>query len=497
MKRESRHRFSRAIGAASACSLLWVGCPPAAADAQHAGADVEPSAETRAAKRLEESVAHLLATLLTEFPTDDLLIGLVPELPYLLPPARAAALLEYAVDHNPNDPTLCRLMAELDFQRGEYEQALGYFERAKGRSQDTWEIDNRIAETLLALGRHQEVVDRLEANASKSTRPGETSYLLGQARTQLGDYTKARQHYENALRVNPQNAEWAYALGKLYLRLREPERARPYLELFASRQAARNAEALAAAKRRTQPEIHYASVPIAWERGEIAGILSNLCARGSALYRASGRDELAEQVLAQGREALEAAIEMAPEQPDAYRELARLYLRTAGRAAGETRATQAGNAGTPVRAAQLARRAVELEPSGENYLLLGRAYQAAADDRNAISALRRAAELEPKWLAPKNDLAWILATHTDDALRQPDEAVRLAEQAAALAQYRNPRVLNTLAAAYASAGQLAQARRVARNALSMARAAHNEALAADISRRLEEYAKLEPERGSD
>jgi len=457
---------------------------------------VEPSAEQRAEQRLEETVADLLATLLTDFPSDELLVGLVPELPYLLPPAKAAELLEYALDHNPNDPILCRLMAELDFYRGEYAQALRYFERASERSQDRWEVENRIAETLIALGRYQEIVDRLAEKAPQSTRPGETNYLLGQAFTQLGNYTKARQHYEKAVALNPQNSEWAYALGKLYMRLNEPAKAKPYLELFQARQAARNADALAAAKRRTQPEIHRATTPVAWERGEIAGILSNVCARGNALYRASGRIENAEQVLTQGRNALEAAIELAPEQPDAYRELARLYLRTAESAAGETRAAKAGNAGTPVNAAGLAKRAVDLEPSAENYLVLGRAYQADAEDRKAISALRRAAELEPKWLAPKLDLAWILATHSDVALRQPDEAVRLAEQAAAIAKYRNPRVLNTLAAAYASAGQLARAQRVAQNALTMARANHNEALAADISRRLEDYANEQSERES-
>jgi len=493
MRRDTRNRFSRALGVASACSLLWVWGAPAAADEQDAGVAVESSADERAEQRLEATVANLLTTLLTEFPNDELLVGLVPELPYLIPSDRAATLLEYAVDHNPSDTTLCRLMAELEFQRGEYEQALRYFERANERSPDTWEIDNRIAETLLALGRDQEVVDRLGANSVRSTRPGETNYLLGQAFTQLGNYTKARHHYEKALTVNPQNPEWAYALGKLYLKLHEPENARPYLELFASKQAARNAQALAAAKRRTQPEIHYASAPIAWERGEVAGMLSSLCARGSALYRASGRVELAEQALTQGREAFEAAIEIAPEQPDAYRELARLYLRATELAAGEARAKQINDTKASANAARLAKRAIELEPSGENYLLLARAYQAASDDRQAIPALRRAAELEPKWLAPKNDLAWILATHTDDALRKPEEAVRLAEQAAALARYRNPRVLNTLAAAYASAGQFDRARKVARNALTIARATHNDALAADISKRLKDYANEQPE----
>ena len=128
---------------------------------------------------------------------------------------------------------------------------------------------------------------------------------------------------------------------------------------------------------------------------------------------------------------------------------------------------------------------------------LGNAYRANAEDRRAISALRQTAELKPKWIAPKNDLAWILATHADAAIRQPAEAVRLAEQVAALVKYRNPYVLKTLAAAYASAGQFVRAAKVAEDALVMARANNNEALAADIGRQLELYTEEKVYRESD
>jgi tetratricopeptide (TPR) repeat protein len=58
-----------------------------------------------------------------------------------------------------------------------------------------------------------------------------------------------------------------------------------------------------------------------------------------------------------------------------------------------------------------------------------------------------------------------LATHPDRARRQPDEALRLAKTAADLTAYRNVEVLNTLAAAYASAGQFDRAVHVGQSAI--------------------------------
>jgi tetratricopeptide (TPR) repeat protein len=482
MRTEAKDRFSIALGAASACSLLWVSGLSAQENEREEGPAAEPSTEEQAVEPLKETVAVLLETLLTDFPDDALLVDLVPELPYLHHPTKAAALLEHALEHNPKNPMLCRLMAEMEFQKGEYETAITYFRKVSELSQQTWEIRNRIAESLMRLGRYQEAVDSLEEKAADSASPGQTDYLLGQAFNQLGDYTKARQYYEKALKENPQDSELAYALGKVYMKLNEPEKAEPYLEAFRKKQLARKSGMLEVAKRRAQPEIHYAAIPVPWERGELANILSTLCVRGATLYRASGRTERAEQVLQEGRSAFEKAIDLAPEQPDLYREFARLYRLTGRR---------------PSKAAQLAEQAVALEPSAQNYLSLGRAYQANAEDRKAISALRRAAELEPGWVAPKNELAWILATHADPAIRRPGEAVRLAERAATLAKRRNPSVLNTLAAAYASTGQFARAARVAENALVMARAIHDEALAADIGKRLERYQEEQSYRESE
>ena len=66
-----------------------------------------------------------------------------------------------------------------------------------------------------------------------------------------------------------------------------------------------------------------------------------------------------------------------------------------------------------------------------------------------LQALQRRAE----WTQVMNELAWCLATSTDQSLRDGAEAVRLAERASALVEHKHPVIRDTLGAAYAEAGE--------------------------------------------
>jgi len=102
---------------------------------------------------------------------------------------------------------------------------------------------------------------------------------------------------------------------------------------------------------------------------------------------------------------------------------------------------------------------------------LGCAYGALGKAREAVQAYRQALVLRPDWPDPANNLAVVLATHPDPLLRQPDEAVHWAERASAAQQNRDPMLLDTLMLAYLSAGRLADAERVGRQALALLPAA--------------------------
>jgi uncharacterized protein HemY len=102
--------------------------------------------------------------------------------------------------------------------------------------------------------------------------------------------------------------------------------------------------------------------------------------------------------------------------------------------------------------------------------------------------------LEPDVPARIDDLAWILATSSDDAIRNPAEAVSLAEHAAALTGRKVPSVLDTLGAAYAAAGQYESAAQAAREAFDLASDANASDMANAFLKRLDLYRQRKPYR---
>ena len=93
-------------------------------------------------------------------------------------------------------------------------------------------------------------------------------------------------------------------------------------------------------------------------------------------------------------------------------------------------------------------------------------------------------------------LLWILATYEDGQLRDGAKAVRLAERACKLVNYEVPETLDTLAAAYAEAGQFDKAVETSEKAMQLALASGEKKLAKDIQSRLELYKAKRPYRES-
>jgi tetratricopeptide (TPR) repeat protein len=97
--------------------------------------------------------------------------------------------------------------------------------------------------------------------------------------------------------------------------------------------------------------------------------------------------------------------------------------------------------------------------------------------------LQEAAQSAPDSPSMLNDLAWLLATHPDAALRNGQEAVRAAERACAMTKRKSPRLLDTLAAAYAETGRFPDAISTAQEAMSLAQSS-GDANAAGLSQNL-------------
>ena len=107
----------------------------------------------------------------------------------------------------------------------------------------------------------------------------------------------------------------------------------------------------------------------------------------------------------------------------------------------------------------------------------GRASEATVIFREAL----RDAPDSPEAL---NGLAWILATAEDSALRDGEEAVRLAERASELTGGGDPNLLDTLAAAYAEAARFEEAAQTEERALERFRRSGQGSAIRDCEERL-------------
>jgi tetratricopeptide (TPR) repeat protein len=134
------------------------------------------------------------------------------------------------------------------------------------------------------------------------------------------------------------------------------------------------------------------------------------------------------------------------------------------------------------------RRALEIDPNdadahynfGNTLLQLGRA-------REAVAQYRRALEINRDDIEAQNNLAWVLATCPDAAVRNGIQAVAIAERANSLTMGKSPVISATLAAAYAEAGRFADAVKAAERAHQLALAEGNQSRANSIRAQIELY----------
>jgi tetratricopeptide (TPR) repeat protein len=86
----------------------------------------------------------------------------------------------------------------------------------------------------------------------------------------------------------------------------------------------------------------------------------------------------------------------------------------------------------------------------------GLTYQEMGDLKRALADFEKAGELDPDNASTANDIAWILATAPDPALRNGSEAVKWANRAVSLGSDSD--YYDTLAAAFAETGRYSDAR---------------------------------------
>jgi tetratricopeptide (TPR) repeat protein len=87
------------------------------------------------------------------------------------------------------------------------------------------------------------------------------------------------------------------------------------------------------------------------------------------------------------------------------------------------------------------------------------------DHKAAITDLEEALDLRPDDTGVLNNLAWLLATSPDDALRDGKRAVELAQKACEKTEWKEAHIISTLAAGHAEVGDFEAARKFSKQAV--------------------------------
>ncbi len=118
---------------------------------------------------------------------------------------------------------------------------------------------------------------------------------------------------------------------------------------------------------------------------------------------------------------------------------------------------------------------------------LGTALRRQGKFAEALAHWREGLRLRPDNIILLNDTACLLATSPEASIRNGKEAVELAKKCVELSGGKVPEFLDTLAAAYAEAGQFPEAVKTAEEALALATSQKKAALVDDLGARIKLY----------
>jgi type IV pilus biogenesis/stability protein PilW len=130
-------------------------------------------------------------------------------------PTQALAELIKANDLDPSNPVIRNVLGIVYLEKGMIRQAINQFEKALYLDPDNPEIHNNLGTALLRDKRVKEAIEEFNKaleNPTYST-PHYVQYNLGQAYFALKDFDKAREHYQEAVKLSPTYSLAYHGLG--------------------------------------------------------------------------------------------------------------------------------------------------------------------------------------------------------------------------------------------------------------------------------------------
>ena len=123
---------------------------------------------------------------------------------------------------------------------------------------------------------------------------------------------------------------------------------------------------------------------------------------------------------------------------------------------------------------------------------LGQILEKSGKINEAVTHFEKALQLKPDWVELMNGMAWILAVDKNTEIHNPDRAVSLSLRACELTNYKEPELLDTLAVAYAAAGDFDKAAETEQKALGLCQSSEWEAVKEQIKSRLVLFKNKKP-----
>jgi tetratricopeptide (TPR) repeat protein len=389
----------------------------------------QPQAEAAALKQEAVTVAIEVAEA---YPNNALSHALLGSAHYNMGQSEEAIRhLRHCLELDPGQAEAYEILARIAYERGELDEAVQHGQEALERSPANAEVMNQLGRALMDLGLTAEALEVLRAAVRLPQSTSQSHYLLGQAMLQSGEPAQAKESFERAITLIPDHTQAFFGLYTASMRLGQADEAERYREKFLKlEELDRHTLTDRSAQQDTLTGLPFVRETVArtfFGAAQVHGLheqpakASELLRKAAALdadspmYRAAlesfyvQRNALTDGVkvferlaadqpesswnhffLARLHERLQQfdaadrayrkVQQLAPDWPEGYRALADLYLRTDVRP-GEARA--------------MARRAVELEPTGPHFYLLALACWKSSDRATALEAINQAVALSP------------------------------------------------------------------------------------------------------
>ena len=347
-------------------------------------------------------------------------------------------LYEYALKVTKNNATVENNYGSALLATDRLDEAISHFKKALSITPKMPEAEDNLGKAYLNKKKYNEAVVCFNEAIKRNNNSAETHYNLATALIMLHKYNDAVKHLTKALKLDPNCPDARSRMGTALLGSGRIEEAiLCFNELLKQNKGS--------------AEIHY-----------------NL---GLALSAQRKYDDAVKHYAK--------ALEMDPKYPYAHDRIGVALLAT-GKLDEAIEHLKEGLATSPDQA--------------ETYTNLATAYIKQNRYEPAIENWTMAVGLKPNDVAALNNLGWVLATCGEVTTENANKAIKLAQHACELTGYNDAEFLDTLAAAYASAGRFDEAKATAEKALNIAKETGRENLAVEIQERIKLYEAGQPYR---